>query len=72
MLKTIKHESKGDVVKVAQYLTGYAQIKEASGEFDGADGYTPVKYKDYYTEADKAEMVSLVLTALPTWSGGNY
>lgn len=48
------------------------QDAKDSGEFDGADGYTPVKYKDYYTEADKAEMVSLVLTALPTWSGGNY
>ena len=34
MLKTIRHESKGDIVKVAQYLTGYARIKEASGEFD--------------------------------------
>lgn len=34
MLKTIRHESKGDIVKVAQYLTGYARLKEASGEFD--------------------------------------
>lgn len=34
MLKTIRHESKGDIVKVAQYLTGFAQRKEASGEFD--------------------------------------
>lgn len=48
------------------------QDAKDSGEFDGADGYTPVKGTDYYTEADKAEMVSLVLTALPTWSGGNY
>ena len=48
------------------------QDAKDSGEFDGADGHTPVKGTDYYTEADKAEMVSLVLTALPTWSGGNY
>lgn len=34
MLKTIKHNSTGDAVKIAQYLTGYAQRKEASGEFD--------------------------------------
>ena len=34
MLKTIKHEAKGDAVKVAQYLTGYAVRKEASGIFD--------------------------------------
>lgn len=36
MLKTIRHESKGDTVKVAQYLTGFAQRKEASGTFDAA------------------------------------
>lgn len=57
-----------------------AQAK-ASGEFDGApgkdgedgkDGHTPVKGTDYYTEADKAEMVDAVLAALPTWEGGSY
>ncbi|MGM9643002.1 MAG: collagen-like protein [Eubacteriales bacterium] len=38
----------------------------------GADGKTPVNGTDYYTEADKAEMVELVLAALPTWNGGEY
>ena len=38
----------------------------------GADGKTPVKGTDYYTEADKAEMVNSVLSALPTWTGGSY
>lgn len=38
----------------------------------GADGHTPVKGTDYYTEADKAEMVNLVMAALPTWEGGSY
>ena len=33
---------------------------------------TPVKGVDYYTEADKAEMVDLVLAALPEWNGGSY
>lgn len=33
---------------------------------DGADGYTPVKGTDYFTEADKAEMVNAVIAALPT------
>lgn len=45
-----------------------AQAKE-SGEFDGEPGYTPVKGKDYYTEADKAEMVSAVIAALPVYNG---
>ncbi len=38
----------------------------------GADGYTPVKGTDYWTAADKAEMVSDVLASLPTWNGGSY
>lgn len=38
----------------------------------GADGKTPVKGIDYWTEADKAEIVNDTLAALPTWTGGNY
>lgn len=38
----------------------------------GADGKTPVKGTDYWTEADKAEIVTDTLAALPTWTGGNY
>lgn len=38
----------------------------------GADGYTPQKGIDYHTEADKAEMVSAVIAALPTWEGCSY
>lgn len=57
-----------------------AALTEAkeSGEFDGApgtpgaDGKTPIKGTDYYTEADKTEMVNRVLSALPTWTGGSY
>lgn len=36
MLPTIRHESTGDAVKVAQYLTGYAPLGTASGTFDAA------------------------------------
>lgn len=58
-----------------------AQAKE-SGEFDGkdgrdgsdgkdgTDGYTPVKGKDYYTEADKAELVEEVLEQMPKQPSG--
>lgn len=38
----------------------------------GADGKTPVKGTDYWTETDKAEIVTDTLAALPTWTGGNY
>lgn len=39
---------------------------------DGEDGKTPVKGTDYFTGADKAEMVNAVIAALPTWEGGSY
>ena len=39
---------------------------------NGTDGKTPVKGTDYWTEADKAEIVTDTLAALPTWTGGNY
>lgn len=39
---------------------------------DGADGYTPVKGTDYLTEADKAELVTAVLAALPDGSEVSY
>lgn len=35
----------------------------------GADGKTPVKGVDYYTEADKQEMVQAVIAALPVYNG---
>lgn len=38
----------------------------------GADGKTPVKGTDYWTSADKAEIVNDTLAALPTWTGGSY
>ena len=39
---------------------------------DGADGKTPVKGVDYYTDADKQEMVDLVLAALPNGDEVEY
>lgn len=43
-------------------------LKGTDGE-DGDDGYTPVKGTDYWTEADKAEMVADVIAALPVYNG---
>lgn len=39
---------------------------------DGADGKTPVKGVDYFTEADKQELVDLVLTEIPSAEGVGY
>ena len=38
----------------------------------GTDGKTPVKGVDYYTDADKQEMVEAVLTALPDGTEVSY
>jgi hypothetical protein len=38
----------------------------------GADGKTPVKGTDYFTAADKAELVQAVLTALPDGDEATY
>ena len=39
---------------------------------NGQDGYTPVKGTDYFTTADKTELVNQVISTLPTWTGGSY
>lgn len=36
---------------------------------NGRDGYTPVKGKDYFTDAEKTEMVNAVKAALPIYAG---
>lgn len=38
----------------------------------GDPGTTPIKGVDYYTEADKQEMVQLVLAAIPSAEEVNY
>lgn len=59
------------------YMGARTSIRGATGGTGatgkaGADGYTPVKGTDYWTETDKAEMVEDVIAALPTWEGGSY
>lgn len=54
--------------------TALAEAK-ASGEFKGDKGdpgYTPQKGTDYWTNADRDEMINAVLSALPAWEGGSY
>ena len=38
----------------------------------GADGHTPVKGTDYFTEADKQELVTAVIAALPSSEEVSY
>lgn len=69
------YQPKGDYLESSELPTAIntalSQAKE-SGEFDGTDGYTPVKGTDYYTDADKTEIVNLVLDALPSAEGVSY
>lgn len=52
-------------------------IKGVKGEVGpqgekGEDGYTPVKGVDYFTDAEKSEMIQAVLDALPAAEGVSY
>lgn len=57
-----------------QYNGSDVGLKGAAGTpgKNGTDGKTPVKGTDYWTEADKQEIVSDTLAALPKWTGGSY
>lgn len=54
--------------KGVDYFDGKPGEKGEPGE----DGYTPIKGKDYYTEADKEEIVELVLESLPSSEEVSY
>ena len=48
-------------------------VTDGKLQYNGSDvGLKPVKGTDYWTAADKAEIVADTLAALPTWTGGNY
>ena len=49
-----------EVYTVEKAVEAAMRDAKESGEFDGADGYTPVKGVDYFTEEDKAELVDEV------------
>ncbi len=59
----------GDMLTVYQH--GVTKKADAS-LFKGADGKAPVKGVDYFTDADKAEMVQAVLAALPNAEGVGF
>ena len=51
------------------------KLSDSSGklQYNGSDvGLKPVKGTDYWTAADKTEIVNDTLAALPTWIGGGY
>ena len=59
------------ILNGAKGTDGSPGIQGPQGE-PGTNGTTPVKGVDYYTEADKQEMVQLVLAAIPSAEEVNY
>lgn len=52
-------------------LKGPNGLRGAQGE-KGDPGYTPIKGLDYFTEADKTELICDVLSALPRAEGESF
>lgn len=66
---------KGDAFTYADFtpeqLAGLKGPKGDKGD-NGAPGHTPVKGTDYFTEADKQELVTAVIAALPSTEEVSY
>lgn len=61
-----------DILDKLSDSNGKLQYNGSDVGLKGDKGDMPVKGTDYWTEADKAEIVADTLAALPTWTGGAY
>lgn len=64
--KTLEEEGQTPYIKNGYWYIGNVNTNVKA---QGDDGKTPVKGTDYYTDAEKAEMVSAVIAALPVYDG---
>lgn len=55
-----------------EFQKNNASLSFSETVLKGDKGDTPVKGTDYWTAADKTEIVNDTLAALPTWTGGGY
>lgn len=46
--------------------------KNGTNGTNGVDGYTPIKGIDYYTEADKKELIATIIASLPNGNEISY
>ena len=69
--KSHSHTNKDTLDKLSD-SNGKLQYNGSDVGLRGDKGDTPVKGTDYWTAADKAEIVADTLAALPKWTGGNY
>lgn len=61
-----------DTLDKLSVSNGKLQYNGSDVGLKGEKGDTPVKGTDYWTAADKTEIVNDTLAALPTWTGGSY
>lgn len=71
MFKAHEHDNKS-VLDLLSVTNGKLQYNGSDVGLKGDKGDTPVKGTDYWTAADKTEIVNDTLAALPTWTGGGY
>ena len=69
--KSHTHANK-NTLDLLSVSNGKLQYNGSDVGLKGDKGDTPVKGTDYWTEADKAEIVNDTLAALPKWTGGSY
>lgn len=69
--KSHTHANKDTLDKLSD-SNGKLQYNGSDVGLKGDKGDTPVKGTDYWTAADKAEIVNDTLAALPKWTGGSY
>ena len=69
--KSHTHANKDTLDKLSD-SNGKLQYNGSDVGLKGEKGDTPVKGTDYWTAADKTEIVNDTLEALPTWTGGSY
>lgn len=66
-----EHDNKS-VLDLLSDANGKLQYNGSDVGLKGDKGDTPVKGIDYWTAADKTEIVADTLAALPNWAGGSY
>lgn len=64
------YELRSLVIQSLQKVDAKIDELDKAKENGDFDGYTPVRGIDYYTDEDKAEMLSDVIASLPVYDGG--
>lgn len=71
--QTTTSDEDGGENQITMTLTnGKTSVFRVFNGSKGSDGYTPQKGVDYFTAADKTEMVNAVLAALPAAEGASF